>query len=815
MAAPLEFENLKRRFADILDDDNGEGNYAKKVDRMVEEGQTRLIVNINELQQLGQDGSGHGIAAELRNRPINAIPPMEAALNDFVRERTADVVKKTQTTYCIGMEGFFGANRILPRELHSRYLTKLVCVEGIVAKASFVLPKRVKTVHYCEETKMFSEHVYRDATTFSGQPTSSAIPRKDEEGRDLKLEFGYSTYENYQKVFIQDMPERSSAGQMPRTIEICVEKDLVDACKAGDRVQVIGVYRALAWKISGTTSGMFRTVVIANNIRKINQELLDESISGKVIGEIRKISERKDVLELFGRSMAPSLYGHEFIKKALVLLLLGGEEKVLENGTHIRGDINMLILGDPSTGKSQLLRYVMNVAKSSISTTGRGASGVGLTAAVVTDKDTGERYLEAGAMVLGDRGIVCIDEFDKMSEIDRTAIHEVMEQQTVTIAKAGIHTSLNARCSVVAAANPMYSSYDPEKTAQQNIALPDSILSRFDFLFLVLDKLDPESDRNIAEHVLRMHRYNRFVPDDAFDSFAENDSKDDTLVFEKYDRLLHGWVVTDGKRSRPEYLTIEFCKKFFLYAKKKVHPVLGDNVVEFISKSYASLRNDEQVQTLPVTARCLETLIRLSTAHAKLRLSKTVEQVDCDVALEILQFSLNSDAQIKSNQKPMNAATGGDDMSDDDNDDDNDDGKHDEKNSDDYEISTPSDSSRKRPPSHRGKASPTPQKRPRHGSQAVPVAGSQASSSSGQMDISDGEEDCEPVTVTKERKQEVMKVISKLTRRQNYEISVAEILKAVNTSSRKAFSKAETNAILKVLEQENKVMLSDNLVHRI
>lgn len=372
------------------------------------------------------------------------------------------------------------------------------------------------------------------------------------------------------------------------------------------------------------------------------------------VAKIKKFSKShsKDIFDQLARSLAPSIHGHEYIKKAILCLLLGGSEKHLENGSRIRGDINVLLIGDPSVAKSQLLRYVLFSAPRAIPTTGRGSTGVGLTAAVTTDQETGERRLEAGAMVLADRGVVCIDEFDKMSDLDRTAIHEVMEQGRVTIAKAGIHARLNARCSVLAAANPVYGKYNQYKTPMENIGLQDSLLSRFDLLFIMLDQMDPEQDRAVSEHVLRMHRYRGAGEQDGDalplgsavdvlateDPDALQDEEQELQIYEKHDNLLHG-----ARRRKEKIVSMEFMRKY-IHVAKIVKPMLTPEAANHIAEEYSSLRSQDQMssdvaRTSPVTARTLETLIRLSTAHAKARMSKTIDLQDSDAAVELVQFA--------------------------------------------------------------------------------------------------------------------------------------------------------------------------------
>ncbi|KAI2469902.1 MCM-domain-containing protein [Annulohypoxylon bovei var. microspora] len=635
-------------------------SYRSDIILMLQKNQKRLVVNLDHVRDHNPE-----VADGLLFDPFDYTLAFNHALKEIVK--TIPQARPEQTDpdvlYYCAWAGSFGLNACNPRTLSSNHLNYMVSIEGIVTRCSLIRPKVVKSVHFNEKKNIFHFREYRDQTMTNGVTTSSVYPQEDEEGNPLLTEYGFCTYRDHQTISIQEMPERAPAGQLPRGVDVILDDDLVDKVKPGDRVQLVGIFRTLGNRNTNHNSALFKTIILANNIvllsSKASGGIATATITDTDIRNINKVAKKRNLFELLSQSLAPSIFGHDYIKKAILLMLLGGMEKNLENGTHLRGDINILMVGDPSTAKSQLLRFVLNTAPLAIATTGRGSSGVGLTAAVTTDKETGERRLEAGAMVMADRGVVCIDEFDKMSDIDRVAIHEVMEQQTVTIAKAGIHTSLNARCSVIAAANPIFGQYDTHKDPHKNIALPDSLLSRFDLLFVVTDDIEDARDRQVSEHVLRMHRYRQPGTDEGAPVRengqqalgvalqSQDATQKSTDVYEKYDAMLHaGVTITSGRgaNKRKEVLSIPFMKKYIQYAKNRVKPVLTQDASDRIADIYVGLRNDEmegnQRRTSPLTVRTLETLIRLATAHAKSRLSNRVDDRDALAAEAILRFAL-------------------------------------------------------------------------------------------------------------------------------------------------------------------------------
>ena len=689
MAANIQLTNelveLVKDYQNYLDNDLGTAK--ARLVQMIQSNTRRFMCDLNDLREWSRD-----IWLRLISHPLEQLPAFERALKSTVMSlydgRHGDWQDEQ---FHVGLEGSIPQHEVTPRTLMAGSLGRVILLEGIVTRCSLSRPKVRKSVHYCEKTKSFHAKEYSDATMISGNEVaqSSVYPTTDADNNPLQTEFGLCRYSDFQTISIQEMPEKAPTGQLPRSVDVILHADLVDKLKPGDRTRIYGVFRSMGGVSSGANyTPSFRTIIIANNVVSLVKNVYQKPISDEEIEQIKMISKKKHVFELLSQSLGPSIYGNEMVKRAVLLQLLSGCEKNLENGTHIRGDINILMVGDPSTAKSQMLRFVLKMAPLAIATTGRGSSGVGLTAAVVSDKDTGERRLEAGAMVLADRGIVCIDEFDKMSDIDRVAIHEVMEQQTVTIAKAGIHTSLNARCSVLAAANPQFGQYDNSLSPAVNTALPDSLMSRFDLVFIILDQINPVQDRVLANHVLRMHAYippglNEGEPVDDLmntlcleDSAAAEDEEDDG-PFEKSHPLIAS--MGPGRRSgHQQILKVSFLKKYIHYAKSRIFPQLTEEACDYIGEKYvefrekaAALSHDRQTKVFPVTARTLESVIRLSTAHAKARLSPLVEKKDAEAAVELAIFSIfretvdSSKAAAPKKKKVKTSQSGANDGSDD------------------------------------------------------------------------------------------------------------------------------------------------------
>jgi len=620
---------------------------------MVAEDGTRLVVHVGDVREFAQDhlpadATGRGDVAERAQRkPHDYLPYWGLAVAEAVERRAAiDYLKKgagaRRRTYNIGIEGPLGPHAVVtPRTLTSTFMGQLVMVDGIITRCSLIRPKLVESVHYCVAKNEFHRREYRDELSpfidSTHLPTINVFPKKDADGNPLRVEFGLSTFTDHQTLTLQEMPESAPVGQLPRSVDVRVEDDLVDAVKPGDRVRICGVYLPYTntgqQKKGDEKTIRFHTILVANHIIQLGKKQKEPDLTGTDRANITRVPKERgptELLSYLAGGIAPAIYGLEQEKQAVLLMLLGGEERKMEH-TRVRGDMNVLLVGEPSTGKSQLLRFVLNLAPLALSTTGRGSSGVGLTAAVTTDRDTGEKTLSAGAMVLGDRGVVCIDEFDKMSDSDRVAMHEAMEQGSVTIAKAGIHASLNSRCSVLAAANPAYGFWIPHLKAA-NIGLPASLLSRFDLTFVVLDKgQSAEHNKEIAAHVLDTH--SSAQPADQFRPGADRPADDDVRESTSKPREKFGGRTIVG---------VNFLRKYIQYAKANFHPVLNQESHHEAVEAYVELRERMKARDIStrITPRCLESLIRLATAHAKLRLSHTVEKVDVEVAYSLMKHTL-------------------------------------------------------------------------------------------------------------------------------------------------------------------------------
>ena len=485
------------------------------------------------------------------------------------------------------------------REINSNCIGKMVIVPGLVISTSPVIPKAVQITAVCSSCGdkllincenggfQLPRKCQRQSEKAGGPPSAGGSCPLD----PYVVLPDYSKFSDFQFLKIQESPEDVPPGEMPRHIAASVDRALSNSTIPGTKKMFVAIYEMQSTK-NNIQKPILRVIGLMDTNNQSEAEIKMDSTPSNAF------KRREDIIN----AIAPEIYGMTDAKTAIACQLFGGVRKFLPDSMKIRGDINVLLFGDPSVAKSQLLKFTQRVAPIGIYTSGKGSSAAGLTASVIRHKNTGEFILEGGAMVLADGGIVCIDEFDKMRSADRVAIHEAMEQQTISIAKAGITAVLNTRTAVLAAANPVMGRFDDLKSARDNIDFQTTILSRFDLIFVLRDSRNEERDKQIAEHVVKLHS-----------------------------------SIEDPVTNTP---TTNDLKEYIAYARKRCNPIISEGAKNLLKNEYVKMRSsvDNRV-SIPITVRQLEALIRISEALAKMELSNECKEEHVNEAIRLFKLS--------------------------------------------------------------------------------------------------------------------------------------------------------------------------------
>ena len=595
-----------KEFLTRFKDKSGNYKYVEAIDEMMPKDAKFILVDYNDLVV---EPEIEILFSEDPDRILNAF---SRAIKEALQIRFPDYAEKIKDEVRVRLVNY-PLQRSL-RQINAETIGRITSVSGMVVRASEVKPLAKELIFVCPD-----EHTTK-VVQLKGMDVKVPVvcDNPNCKQRDFELKPEASKFIDFQILRLQELPEDLPPGQLPHYIDVTIRQDLVDNARPGDRIILTGIVRVEQESVSGVTrghSGLYRLRIEGNNIEflggrgdKSSRKIEREEISPEDEKLIKALGQSPDVYQRLVDSFAPHIQGHSLIKEAILLLIVGSNQRQLGDGSKIRGDINVFLVGDPGTAKSEMLKFCARIAPRGLYTSGRGSTAAGLTAAVVRDK-TGIMMLEAGAVVLGDQGLVCIDEFDKMKPEDRSALHEVMEQQSASIAKGGIVATLNARTSILAAANPMYGKYDPFKNITENVNLPIPLLTRFDLIFVVRDIPGREKDEMIARHIIELH--------------------------------------TPQGADRRSVIDVDLLTKYLAYSKRGT-PDLTKEAEETILDYYLKMRNVESEEMITVTPRQLGGIIRLATARARLLMKDKVEEEDAERAIFLIQ-SMLEDAGVDVN----------------------------------------------------------------------------------------------------------------------------------------------------------------------
>ncbi|MFX1320360.1 MAG: minichromosome maintenance protein MCM [Promethearchaeota archaeon] len=597
--------NKVQRFDDfyrLFQDKPGIYKYQDKINEIFSKGGNSLIILYEDLLAFDPQ-----IANMLKNDPEALI---EDAIEAFKNVLKFQGAKLTPQEYFVRITTKDPKSPLtIPlRGLRAKNIDNLIWSKGILVRSSTIRPKLMKANFEC--TICGAQFEIIQLTSRIKWPKFCINKRcKAKAQSDFRLISKKSEFIDWQSIMIQEIPEDLPPGRIPRSVQAILTYNSVDTVKPGDRVKIMGIFKSvLAQSTKSNNSTLFKTFIDINFIDPEDKSEDIVELSKEDRKQIESLSKEPMIQKKIARSIAPTIYGRDDLKLASALSLFGGTRRKRPGGGYKRGDIHILFVGDPGTGKSEILKSLIEVSPRGLYTSGKGSTAVGLTAAVIKDSDTGQMNLEAGAVVLANGGIAAIDEFDKMDTADRSALHEAMEQQTVSIAKAGIVATLKAETAIIAAANPRSGRYDRYKTPTQNIHLPPSLLSRFDLIFVVIDRPDPADDAQMAEFILKNSMTG---PEESYE------------------------------KENPAVAPIprDLLKKYVKHAKKTVNPVLTDEAKERIKEFYLELRGryDSEDAIISILARNLDALVRLSESYAKMALRNKVLKEDVEEIIKLFK----------------------------------------------------------------------------------------------------------------------------------------------------------------------------------